>query len=243
MVYAYSMPKRLRWPGQKSHKKLLPTHLLKQGKWFYLFLSLGALLLLYPYLEVSSQEQLPWLLALLNSIIVVLLVWAVSFNVRQFALILVFAVGSLAAEWMPTGERIELVRYVSRILLYGYALLMLIPYLLTHGHEEQGSDQIFAGTSTYVLIGLTWTGLYEVVEWFYPMSFHIPSEYNIDAALTWSDFLYFSFTTLTTLGYGDMVPVSSQARSLAILESCTGVLFLAVMIARTIGIYLVRALR
>jgi hypothetical protein len=50
--------------------------------------------------------------------------------------------------------------------------------------------------------------------------------------------LYFSFTTLTTLGYGDIAPVSSIAQSLALLEALTGVLFTAVLMARLIGLHM-----
>lgn len=56
-------------------------------------------------------------------------------------------------------------------------------------------------------------------------------------APTLADFLYYSFVTLTTLGFGDITPVTARARSLAVLEAVTGVLFVALLIARLVGMY------
>jgi hypothetical protein len=54
--------------------------------------------------------------------------------------------------------------------------------------------------------------------------------------------LYFSFATLTTLGYGDIVPVSAIARTLATLEAITGQLYLAVLVARLVGLHIAESL-
>jgi uncharacterized membrane protein len=55
--------------------------------------------------------------------------------------------------------------------------------------------------------------------------------------MTYSDFLFFSFATLTTVGYGDITPVTTQARSFAIVEAVYGVLYSAILIARVVGLY------
>ena len=55
--------------------------------------------------------------------------------------------------------------------------------------------------------------------------------------MTYSDFLFFSFATLTTLGYGDITPITTQARSFAIVEAVYGVLYSAILIARLVGVY------
>ena len=57
----------------------------------------------------------------------------------------------------------------------------------------------------------------------------------------WSDLLYFSFTALTTVGYGDITPVTSSVRSLASLESVAGVLYLAIIISKLVGAHLSEA--
>lgn len=58
-----------------------------------------------------------------------------------------------------------------------------------------------------------------------------------------SGFSYYSFVTITTLGYGDVTPVSTQARSLALLEAVLGQLYIAILIARLVGSHLAQSLR
>lgn len=105
-------------------------------------------------------------------------------------------------------------------------------------------EKIYGAVSVYLLLGLIWSSLYAVVELLFPGSFHTPSgamlvsEKGATAVLPGSEagFLYYSFTTLTTLGYGDIVPAAPLAQTLAWMEAATGQLFLAVTIARLVGL-------
>ena len=98
-------------------------------------------------------------------------------------------------------------------------------------------ELIFGAVSAYLLLGVAWGFLHTLVELLQPGAYLVPRELNPDGILNNADFLYFSFTTLTTLGYGDITPVTSQARSMVILEAVTGVFYLAVLISRLIGLY------
>lgn len=98
--------------------------------------------------------------------------------------------------------------------------------------------EILAGViCVYLLIGTTFATLYDLIETIHPGSF----QYNIAIAgnpqLRWRNMIYYSFMTLTTIGYGDMTPATAQTQSLSIIEGVIGVLFLAVFIARLIGMY------
>jgi len=55
--------------------------------------------------------------------------------------------------------------------------------------------------------------------------------------IDWFDCIFYSFVTLTSLGYGDMVPISAQCRSLSILEAVSGIMYVAVLVARLVGLY------
>ena len=94
---------------------------------------------------------------------------------------------------------------------------------------------MMAGASEYILIGVLWAFFYILIEAAYPGSFNFAG-----AKMDRLGFLYFSFVTLTTTGYGDVLPVSVQARSLAILEMLTGQLFIAMTVARLVSLYSVR---
>ena len=134
------------------------------------------------------------------------------------------------------GETAQWMTNIFSTLLYLYVIILIIPFLL-HSRKVDAED-IFAVTSLYILLGMTWSNLYYLINTFYPGSFYVSTEQNIDNILSWSDFLFFSYTTLTTLGYGDITPITSHARSLAILEAITGVIFLGTIVSRAVGLYI-----
>src|SRR5262245_13086648 len=97
-------------------------------------------------------------------------------------------------------------------------------------------EHLYAGLSAYLLAGIFFGVFYWVLEQTWAGSFALPGEgaqshFSLPAAI------YYSFVTLTTLGYGDIVPRSEVGRGLAILEAVAGQLYLAVMIARLVSLY------
>jgi hypothetical protein len=97
-------------------------------------------------------------------------------------------------------------------------------------------DRIFGAVAAYLLLGLTWAEVYRLVDLLLPHSFQglswAPGAHNL------SSFVYFSLSTLTTAGYGDIVPLTLPARSLANMESLVGQLFPAIFIARLVSLSL-----
>ncbi|PHQ36323.1 potassium channel family protein [Rhodopirellula bahusiensis] len=105
------------------------------------------------------------------------------------------------------------------------------------GEGSVDADRIIGAVSIYFLIGLLWAFLYTLVELFEPGSFSFPvqEESLTQNARLISDFIYFSNVTLTTLGYGDVVPMSRPAKMLAVLQAMVGQLYVAIVIARMVG--------
>jgi len=98
------------------------------------------------------------------------------------------------------------------------------------------TDAIKGGVSVYFLIGLLWTFLYKITLGFNPNAYsHITNEMV--------DCFYYSFATLTTLGPGDISPITTSAKFLAILEAFVGQVYLAIFIAQLIGLRLGEKLR
>ena len=93
------------------------------------------------------------------------------------------------------------------------------------------AEHLYAALSAYLLAGIFFSLLYWVLEQVAPGSFAIAGNFSRMSAL------YFSFVTLATVGYGDIVPRSDVARGLAIVEGVGGQLFLAVMVARLVSLY------
>jgi Ion channel len=86
-------------------------------------------------------------------------------------------------------------------------------------------------TALFLLLGLLWTALYLAIDAFSPGSIQIGSH----PADRQAELLYFSLVTLSTIGYGDIVPVNGEARILAALEGITGVLYIAITVALLVG--------
>jgi hypothetical protein len=98
------------------------------------------------------------------------------------------------------------------------------------------SERIFAALDAYLMAGL----LFGVCYW--TLEFHLPESFGAAATrdLAPQAAIYFSFVTLATLGYGDIVPVSGAARGLAILEAVSGQIYMAVLLARLVSLYTMR---
>jgi hypothetical protein len=94
--------------------------------------------------------------------------------------------------------------------------------------------RLYASVSLYFLLGLTWSAMYQVINFVGPGSFNEAGG-PVRQDPHWSTFLYFSLTTLTTLGYGDIVAVRPAARMFATLEAATGVLYIAITVSRLVA--------
>jgi hypothetical protein len=99
------------------------------------------------------------------------------------------------------------------------------------------TDRLLAAVCVYLLIGLSWAMVYTGIASVDRGTFGWAAAEEADMPIPWPTLLYYSFTTLTTLGYGDITPVSPLARILASLEAVTGVLYVAVLIAGLVGMY------
>lgn len=119
--------------------------------------------------------------------------------------------------------------------LSGIFLIQMLAMILIHieKEDEVTLDLIMASACAYILIGLVWAYFYHFVEVLHPQSFTLPWTPGDDL---W-DFYYYSFVTLTTVGYGDITALTKPARALSILEALTGQLFLAIMISRLVGLH------
>jgi len=98
-------------------------------------------------------------------------------------------------------------------------------------------SRVQGGVAVYLLLGVGWAHAYEFVERVNAGSFHFESP-PADVTQLLGKLLYFSFTTLTTVGFGDVTPVNPYARSLAIAEAVTGQLFPAILLGALVAMAL-----
>ncbi|MBX9787075.1 MAG: potassium channel family protein [Alphaproteobacteria bacterium] len=101
-------------------------------------------------------------------------------------------------------------------------------------------DVIYAALSVYFLVGILYGITFMLLESAFPGSFALQQLLGDSISYTTfgQDLIYFSFVTLTTSGYGDIVPLSQPAKFLSVLEAISGQIYLTVMIARLIGMHI-----
>lgn len=203
----------------------------------YLTKSLVLLIIAYPYLETEIIGQVA--MTVITILVMVSLIIAVSDTRRSIIIAL-----CLAVPWFVTlminfplfeAQRGIVVRkeIVFAVLLFLYTTVTIFMHLLKS--REVTSEILFASVCVYLLIGLTWAALYIFIDLVYPHSF---IDVGDNIAITAPRFLFFSYITLTTVGYGTMTPVSDPARSLALLEAIIGQLYLAILVARLVGLHI-----
>ena len=123
-------------------------------------------------------------------------------------------------------------QYFLKILIVSITIVELFKEIFKT--KKIDSHIISSAISIYVLVGIFWYLLFMFLLMIDPDSFHIR---NFNEEHLSIDMIYFSFTTLTTLGYGDITPVSYTAKMWSITEAMIGVMFLAVMISRVVSLF------
>ena len=143
---------------------------------------------------------------------------------------------ALIVRWLAFGIRslrAELYDDWATMLAIAVIALVLLVQIFRSGRVTH--VRIQGAIAVYLLFGVAWAHSYRMVELLHPGSFTTPAgEMSVP-----SDWIYFSFVTLTTVGYGDITPVSTLARALAIGEALVGQLYLAIMVARLVAMELV----
>ncbi len=122
----------------------------------------------------------------------------------------------------------------AQVLFHGFAALLLLRYVLRD--EIVTTDELYALACIYIFLALLWASAYSLVVLLDPQAIFINPTNDPDGVVGWSDLVYYSMTTLTSTGYGEITPVSPAARSLAMLQQVVGVLFVAILIARLTGL-------
>jgi hypothetical protein len=125
---------------------------------------------------------------------------------------------------------------------FGIAFLVfLVAVILSFIFREQEVtvNVIYGAIVVYLLIAIMWAFVFSVLESIHPGSFKI-GEGQIEAGRPL--FIYYSFVTITTLGYGDITPVTAPANSFSFLEAVTGQIYLVVLVARLVGIHIAQSM-
>ncbi|HEV2328988.1 MAG TPA: potassium channel family protein [Verrucomicrobiae bacterium] len=199
-------------------------------------LVLIALLLTIPFIVELHDGGI--VASALTTLVLISSVMAVSGQRRSLVLTILLVLPTLGAEWVEhyqPGFVPVWVSSVARLTFIVYVIAQMLRFIL--GAPQVNSDVLCAGIAIYLLVGLLWAGAYWQLAGLAPASFAIRHGSATNQVMDQFDALYFSFVSLTCLGCNDIVPLSRVARMLMMVEATTGVLYLAVMIARLVALY------
>ncbi len=207
-----------------------------QGRFLPFLISLVALFLLYP-LMVELDRARWFRLALM--VVLAVAVYTMSRKRRDLFVALALGLPSLVAQsvayWVP-GRTSMGVAGALTLLFLGFVTFIMLTHVLRGGSVS--ADRITGAICVFLLLGLVWTLIYSLVALAQPEAFSgIDPELHPAGGGGEYGFIYFSFVTLTTLGYGDITPTLPLSRTLTWMEAVVGQLYLAILVARLVGLY------
>lgn len=151
--------------------------------------------------------------------------WSISVAVVWFVMAVLYGLDP-ASYWKTQ------VTYFILLVFHGTMLSVMLRYIFSA--TAVNVDVLYAAAAVYFLLSFLFVPLYGMVETASPGSF---VDVTRQVPVQWQQFVYFSLVTLSSTGYGDILPVSMWARMLAGIEMAVGVLYVAILMARLVSLY------
>ncbi|MGA2094684.1 MAG: ion channel [Candidatus Acidiferrum sp.] len=213
-----------------------PESALTTHRFFLLFVLLLGTLCLYPYSETPSFGYYAFRIVAASATLIS--VYAAKIHRGLLVLAILLAIPTLFQRILLHATDLTSLSVVRVVLSFLFDLLIVV-VIFRHvfARDRISSETIFGALCIYLLVGFSFAGLYGMVSDLQSKAFFLDPSANLHAVPNRFDFIYYSFTTMTSLGAAGMIPVSPAARSITILETIFGGLYLAVLIARLIGAY------
>jgi len=202
----------------------------------HFLVALVVLLITVPIVDELNVGEL--IESILITVVLLSAVVAVGGRRRSLVASLVLVAPAVVAKWVnhvwPDAIP-PAVTQASAIVFLSFVIYRLFHFILTA--PRVNSEVLCAAIAVYLILGLTWGFGYMLVANLNPQAFTFTVAADPHPVMVRFQALYFSFVTLTTVGYGDIVPVSKAARLLAITESTFGMFFATIVIARLVALY------
>lgn len=145
----------------------------------------------------------------------------------------------LATTYLTTNDTVEalILFYAISGIFFGTLVLLFVIQLFSQARVD--GSLLLASINIYFALGVTFAMVFGFIDKTVPGSFSLSASY--DHIPNTTEFMYFSLVTLSTLGYGDVLPVSEQAQTLAAIEAMAGQLYLTTAVARLVGMHVSRS--
>jgi len=208
-----------------------------KNNFFWLLLALLIFLVLVPVANDLAVASQPIMRAMAFSCLVLIGIWSLRGSGRPFSVGMAFVIAGIVFNVLTLKLSSAVYLYASFAALFGF-LLTTITFTLKQ--VAVGTDispnRLVGAVCVYLLLGVIWAIAYTILEMVSPGSFggFVPLQ-----GRGWdNEWLYFSFVTMTTLGYGDLLPVSATARALAYMQAVFGQLYVAILVAGLVSAYI-----
>jgi voltage-gated potassium channel len=202
------------------------------GKQHYLLISLVAMLVLLPLLTAEDSSRF-WLSAMLT---IILVAGPLSIATRRIGFYIALVLGAMATinSWFGNALGSSPLKMIGNIATVSVFLLMAVQIFRVYlfSRDDITGETLIAAINAYICIGITYAFAYSFLLTINPEAFSFPTADPVN----FNTCVYLSFVTMTTLGYGDITPVSEFGMILTWTEALTGQLFIALTVARIVGI-------
>jgi len=205
-----------------------------------LLLTLLATLIVYPFL--GSHRFMGWVLDIVMLGLVASALRVIHGKGFVFNSVWILGVSAFLLSLLGRSMEIELTYpIVAGLRAFLMCYLIVIIFSDCMRQEEVTFNTVFGASCVYFLLGLAFASIYVLLEWFASGAFYIPAfptqtGAELGRSSTEFNLAYFSFVAMTTVGFGDIVPVAPLARGMAALEGMLGQLYLTIIIARLVGL-------
>jgi hypothetical protein len=230
--------------SQDRSESLLRTILGSNPGVSWLLLALIAFFIVYPLIPGSASGSR--ILDAAFSAMLVFSAYAVSHQRKVLVAAVILSLPTIGFWWSGRALESPALIFIA-LALFAIFFLFIIAVLLRSimTSDKVTVDTIYTAISAYLLIGVAWAFFYAMVEVSVPGAFDFgPLATYVEDPWVHAElrfFGYYSLVTLSTLGYGDITPLTSLARSLSAMEAITGQLFIAVLIARLVGVHVAQS--
>jgi hypothetical protein len=207
-----------------------------KDRFLFLIVLIVMMIVLAPFIQ--DFIRISYLIQLFFTIIFITTIYAVSQKRNHIIIAVILSIPTILALWsneIAINNTLITIGYICGLILFAFVIILILKYVFSE--QVVTRQTISAAIAVYLLIALMWTFIYRLIAMLYPGSFAIAhSELQGVANI----YIYFSLVTITTLGYGDITPIGSHAVSMAVLEAVTGQIYLVVVVAWFVGMYVSR---
>ena len=205
-------------------------------RFLVLLILLLSLLVMAPFLDEFIKARL--LMDIFLTAIFAFTIYTIKLNKYQMIIASFLALPLIVATWSEYFIETQTLSLITRIfgaLFFAYAAINILRIIANS--EEVTKETIFAAIVAYLLIALMWAFLYMILEMTSPGSFSFPETGSRADTMR---FEYLSFVTITTLGYGDITPLTDQSSALVMAEAVVGQIYMVVLVAWLVGMHVSR---